>query len=204
MWYNLKMMKKISSNQRRGRPTTRNRSHVLESAMQAYWQADGADISVNAICFLSGVSKPSLYRDFGSEDGLTAAVLKRYAETVLRSLEERVSSSESFKEKIEWFIQFGSESPEIGCLLVKMRANRFRFGSLTQAKIAKIEAHFLECYTRFFKQSASSGEWRGSIAPELAADYLTEQLKLAISQRSAGKSKESVRDLLSLSISVLY
>jgi len=92
-------MKKLSSDQRRGRPTTRNRSHVLESAMHAYWQADGADISVNAICLLAGVSKPSLYRDFGSEDGLTAAVLKRYAETVLRSLEERVSSSRALKRR---------------------------------------------------------------------------------------------------------
>ena len=196
-------MKKLSSDQRRGRPTTRNRSHVLESAMHAYWQADGADISVNAICLLAGVSKPSLYRDFGSEDGLTATVLKRYAETVLRSLEERVSSSESFKEKIEWFIQFASESPEIGCLLVKMCANRSRFGPQTQTEIAEIEAHLLECYTLFFKQSESSGEWSGGVAAELAADYLNEQLKLAIIQRTAGKSKESVRELLSLGISVL-
>ena len=196
-------MKKLSSNQRRGRPTTRNRSHVLESAMHAYWHADRAAISVNAICLLAGVSKPSLYRDFGSEDGLTAAVLARYAETVLRSMEERASSPESFKQKIEWFIQFASESPDNGCLLVKMRANRSRFGPQTQTEIANIEAHFLKCYTRFFEQSASSGEWRGGIAPELAADYLNEQLKLAISQRSEGKCKESVKDLLSLGISVL-
>ena len=30
------------------------------------------DTSVNSICALEWVSKPSLYRDFGSEDGLTA------------------------------------------------------------------------------------------------------------------------------------
>jgi AcrR family transcriptional regulator len=32
---------------------------------------------------MAGISKPSLYREFGSEDGLTRAVLDRYAERVL-------------------------------------------------------------------------------------------------------------------------
>ena len=32
------------------------------------------------------VSKPSLYREFGSEDGLTCAVLDRYAEQVLSDM----------------------------------------------------------------------------------------------------------------------
>jgi len=84
-----------------------------------------------------------------------------------------------------------------------MCANRSRFGPQTQTEIAEIEAHLLECYTLFFKQSESSGEWSGGVAAELAADYLNEQLKLAIIQRTAGKSKESVRELLSLGISVL-
>jgi AcrR family transcriptional regulator len=51
--------------------------------MTAYWQSDPADVSVNAICQMAGISKPSLYREFGSEDGLTRAVLDSYAERVL-------------------------------------------------------------------------------------------------------------------------
>jgi AcrR family transcriptional regulator len=56
---------------------------VLDIAMTAYWQTDPADVSVNAICQMAGISKPSLYRAFGSEDGLSRAVLDRYAEQVL-------------------------------------------------------------------------------------------------------------------------
>jgi AcrR family transcriptional regulator len=48
--------------------------------------SDPADVSVNAICQMAGISKPSLYREFGSEDGLTRAVLDRYAEQVLSEM----------------------------------------------------------------------------------------------------------------------
>ncbi|MDA0237750.1 MAG: hypothetical protein O3B03_04475 [Proteobacteria bacterium] len=130
-------------------------------------------------------------------------MLDRYAETVTRGLETLLTSKMNFASKIESLIQFGSEAPEAGCLFVKMRANRSRFGEQTQTGIAVTEAHFLECYTLFFKESAANGEWRGGIAAELAAAYLHEQLGLAISQRAAGKSKESVRELLDLAMSIL-
>ncbi|MDE2078300.1 MAG: TetR/AcrR family transcriptional regulator [Burkholderiales bacterium] len=190
---------------RRGRPITRNREQVLEAAMNAYWRDDRAAVSVNAICVLADVSKPSLYRDFGSEDGLTEAVLERYAQTVLRPLETLLSSPASFATKLEAMIDFASQDPrmEVGCLFVKMRTTRSRFGVQTQAKLASIEAHFLECYIRLFREGAASGEWSGGIAAELAAGYLYEQLGLAVSQRAAGKSSESVRQLLGLALSVL-
>jgi AcrR family transcriptional regulator len=60
---------------------------VLETALNAYWRNDRAAVSVNAVCVLACISKPSLYREFGSEDGLTAAVLERYRQTVLVRLE---------------------------------------------------------------------------------------------------------------------
>jgi AcrR family transcriptional regulator len=70
----------------RGRPRTMNAEKVLDVAMTAYWQSDPADVSVNAICQMAGISKPSLYREFGSEDGLSRAVLDRYAEQVLSEM----------------------------------------------------------------------------------------------------------------------
>lgn len=173
--------------------------------MNAYWQDDRAAVSVNAICALANVSKPSLYRDFGSEDALTEAVLERYAQTVLGSVEALLASPNHFTAKLEAMIDFASQDPrmEVGCLFVKMRTMRSRFGVRTQTKIASIEAHFLECYSQFFREGAASGEWGGSISAELAAGYLYEQLGLAVSQRAAGKSPESVRELLGLAMSVL-
>ena len=74
------------------------------------------DTSVNSICALEWVSKPSLYRDFGSEDGLTAAVLQRYAEVVLARMDDLLASPVSFAAKCEAMIQFASADPSDGNL----------------------------------------------------------------------------------------
>lgn len=198
-------MNKTDSGARPGRPITRNRAHVLETAMRAYWQDDRAAVSVNAVCALAGVSKPSLYRDFGSEDGLTAAVLERYGQTVLIPVEALLSSPLTFSAKLDALISFASDDPqmEAGCLFVKMRATRSRFGPQTRALLAAMEAHFLAHYARFFTDAAGRGEWRGGIATDLAASYLQEQMGLAVSQRASGRSPEGVRAMLELAISVL-
>lgn len=197
-------MESLQPKAQRGRPSTRNRGAVLEKALHAYWQDDRAATSVNAICALAGVSKPSLYRDFGSEDGLTAAVLQRYSETVLAPLGGLLSSPARFKDKIQALIQFASDDPQMahGCLFVKMRGTRSRFGEQTQALIAATEANFLAQYTALFQTAANSGEWKAEISAEMAAGYLNEQLGLAVSQRAAGQSKDRVQAWLRLALSV--
>lgn len=198
-------MNKIEAGARPGRPITRNRAHMLETAMNAYWQDDRAAVSVNAVCALAGVSKPSLYRDFGNEDGLTAAVLERYGQMVLVSVEALLSSRQTYGTKLDALIGFASDDPrmEAGCLFVKMRATRTRFGPQTQALLVEMEACFQAHYVRFFTDAAGRGEWRGGIATELAASYLQEQIALAVSRRAAGKNPEAVRAMLELAISVL-
>lgn len=173
--------------------------------MNAYWQDERAAVSVNAVCALAGVSKPSLYRDFGSEDGLTAAVLDHYAQTVLGSVEALISGPGSYSAKLDAMIGFASDAPEMeaGCLFAKMRATRSRFGPQTQAKIATIGADFLERYTRFFRHAAVSGEFKSGVSAELAAAYLQDQFGLAFAQRAAGKDPQTIRALLGLALSVL-
>jgi TetR/AcrR family transcriptional regulator, copper-responsive repressor len=190
---------------RRGRPITRNREHVLETATNAYWHDNLAATSVNAICALANVSKPSLYRDFGSEDGLTVAVLERYSSQVLVQIGDLLMSDASFATKLDELIKIASEDPqmETGCLFIKMRATRSRFGVQTQAKLANIEKQALSVYMSFFKCSHERGEWNANISFELAANYLLEQFGLAVTQRAAGRSKESVKELLTLSLSAL-
>lgn len=190
---------------RRGRPVTRNRAALLETAMQAYWQDDRAAVSINALCQLAGVSKPSLYRDFGSEDGLTAAVLAHYAQSVLGPLEDLLSSPAALADKLDTLIRIASDDPGMaaGCLYAKMRATRSRFGPQTQRGLADLETHMLAVYTRLFRDSAARGNWRGHLDPALAAGYLHEQVGLAFSQRAAGVPSATVRAWLVLATSAL-
>lgn len=198
-------MTKTNSGARPGRPITRNREHVLDAAMKAYWQDRRAAVSVNSVCALAGVSKPSLYRDFGSEDGLTAAVLERYGQTVLVSIDALLASPPTYGTKLDALISFASDDPlmEAGCLFVKMRDTRSRFGPRTRALLAAMEAHVQTRYARFFADAAGRGEWRGDIATDLVASYLQEQMAMAVGQRAAGKSPKTVRAMLELAITVL-
>jgi AcrR family transcriptional regulator len=204
-WQNQSEMNKVQPVVRTGRPITRNRTQVLETALNAYWRNDRAAVSVNAVCVLAGISKPSLYREFGSEDGLTAAVLERYRQTVLVPLEALLLGRQTYKSKLDALINFASDDKqmEAGCLFVKMRAARSRFGPQTRALLVATEAHLQANYVRLFNDAASRGEWRGGIETGLAAYYLQEQLGLAVSQRAAGKPQDAVRSFFTLAVSVL-
>ena len=204
-WQNQSEMNKVQPVVRTGRPITRNRTQVLETALNAYWRNDRAAVSVNAVCVLAGISKPSLYREFGSEDGLTAAVLERYRQTVLVPLEALLLGPQTYKSKLDALINFASDDKqmEAGCLFVKMRAARSRFGPQTRALLVATDAHLQANYVRLFNDAASRGEWRGGIETGSAANYLQEQLGLAVSQRAAGKPQDAVRSFFSLAVSVL-
>ena len=67
-----------SSPKPRGRPKTLNRAQVLECAMMQYWRKGPAEVSINDICKLTNHSKPGIYIEFGSDDGLKMAALKSY------------------------------------------------------------------------------------------------------------------------------
>ena len=62
----------------RGRPKTIEYDTTLAIAVNAYWSKGIDGMSVNEVCRLAKVSKPSLYREFGNEDGLLNAVFKYY------------------------------------------------------------------------------------------------------------------------------
>ena len=188
----------------RGRPRTMSPEAILQVATEAYWR-EGPEVSVNAICQRAGVAKPSLYREFGSEDGLTLAALDHYAGMVRSQVEGLLSSELSFAAKLEALIAFMSEDPRYdhGCLFVKMRAARRDLGPKTRAKVAEIEASMVETYTRFFRSSRKKGEWLGCMTPRFAAEYLHAQIGLAASQRALGVKPATVKLCLQYALSVL-
>jgi len=177
---------------------------LLRVATEAYWQ-EGPSVSVNAICQRAGVSKPSLYREFGSEDGLASAALQSYGAEVNGQLASLLGGELCFAEKIEGLLQFASEAPrsEHGCLFFKMRAARHDLGPKTQAALIEIEAAMQAILREFFRTNLANGQWSGGIAPELAAEYLFVQMALAASLRALGTDAAMVKQLMGLALSVL-
>lgn len=187
-----------------GRPRTTDPDHVLEVAMHACWAEDPADVSVNAICRMAGVSKPSLYRHFTSEDGLMRATLDRYAEQVLTDLFILLQAGRGLRETLDALVAFACDDPrmEKGCLYYKMRSGKHRLGPETRARVDELDALSHGAYAAFLRSCRLPGVTRSEQAIDARARYLSEQIGLGITLRSSGEDPERVREMLTLALSV--
>lgn len=190
---------------RRGRPRKMADDELRDVAMRAYWCADPADVSINAICDSAGVSKPSLYRAFGSEDGLTLAVLDGYAELVLSDIFAILQSGQDLRATLDALTDFActDQRMETGCLFCKMRVGKHRLGPKTRARVDEISVAGQMAYAAFLQARRDAGDWGGSLSADMGAKYLGEQIALAITQRGSGEDPARVRELLKLALSVL-
>ena len=188
----------------RGRPSTTDPDRVVQVAMEAYWRRDPADVSVNEICRLAGVSKPSLYRAFGSEDGLTRAVLERYADEVLSDVLGILRPERGLRPTVEALIDFASDDSRMqtGCLFYKMRSGKHRLGPETRTLVEKLDAGARAAYASFLQACREAGEWPAGPTVEAGARYLSEQMVLALTQRASGEGSGQVRESLTLALSV--
>ncbi len=172
--------------------------------MDAYWSDDPADVSVNTICRLAGVSKPSVYREFGSEDGLTRATLDRYAQQVLTDVFAILQAGRGLQWTLDALADFACDDQrmERGCLYYKMRNGKHRLGPQTRALVDELDAAAQAAYAGFLRACREVGEWTAGPTVEAGARYLSEQVGLAITQRASGEDPGQVRDSLSLALSV--
>jgi AcrR family transcriptional regulator len=76
---------------RRGRPAAASRADVLASARRRY--LDGERVDVRAIAAELGLGRATIYRWFGSRDGLLGEVIAREAETYYAAVRARVKGS---------------------------------------------------------------------------------------------------------------
>jgi AcrR family transcriptional regulator len=173
--------------------------------MTEYWHGDPADVSLNAICARAGVSKPSLYREFGSEDGLARATLDRYAEQVLADTLALLEAGKGFRETLDALVDFACDDPrmETGCLFYKMRNGKHRLGSLTRARVEELHAAAQSAYERFLERCRDAGGWPASRSVQVEARYLLEQIGLAVTLRASGENARDLRAMLTLALSVL-
>lgn len=189
---------------RRGRPKTLDVDKTLDVAMHAYWRDDPVDVSINAICGMAGASKPAIYREFGSEDGLMRAVLDRYAEQVLSDIFHILSRKMSLQDTLEALIHFGAQDAKMatGCVFYKMRAGKHRLGPQTLQRINEIDAGAVQAFEAYLENCRETGQWQSDQPAATMARYLVEQIGLALTQRAAGENTAQVEQTMRLALSV--
>lgn len=191
----------------RGRPKTLERDHVLKTAVMCYWADGPSDVPINVICEKAGASKPGLYREFGSDDGLKEAALDAYSEIVSQRRYDILSSDKLFDEVLEALISHTVQDRKKagvpnGCLLFAMRARREEFGPLTQAKIDQLREDSLKQYRRWIKRSKSNKQFRRDISTDVAALYFDTQMGSAMRLQKEGVSNKKIETILRTAFSV--
>ena len=158
-------------------------------------------MSLNAICQKAGVSKPSVYREFGNDDGLMHAALSQYTEKVLGKTFTIVQGDADFASKINQLVQLVAEDGlhDDGCLFVKMRAVKAQLGPKTQQLIETMDLMGMEAFSTVLTEARAAGTWSGDIPVDLGARYLQAQIGLALDQRARG---EDPKETLALALSV--
>ncbi len=193
---------------KRGRPQTLDRDAVLKTALICYWAEGPTRVAISHICQAANVSKPSLYREFGSDDGLKDAVLDLYREMVLVPFHEILTSDEGFDQQIEALIAFTIQDRQplgipSGCLQVAMRAHKDDLGVIAGNKVDLLRCETLENYERWIERAKSRGEFRANISSEVAAHYCDVQNAGAMRLQREGVPNEIIGQTLRLAFSTL-
>jgi AcrR family transcriptional regulator len=198
----------------RGRPKTLDPEQTVAVAMQAYWSEDVDSISLNEVCRRAEVSKPSLYREFGNEDGLMKAVLVAYQKQVLAPVYQMIAADAPFRETLDSLVSivtrssdapFVSEDQEMpnGCLFVKMRESYRHLGEETRAEIDHAKEEALTVYEDWVDRAKIKGEFTGEMSSQFAAIYIDAQLSNALSLLARGEPNDGVKKILTVAFSML-
>ncbi len=160
----------------RGRPKTLDRDQVLQAALMEYWTKGPTDVSISDICGLTGTSKPGVYREFGSDDGLKASVLETYQRLAIRPLIDILERDQSTMDTINALIGFMTQDrtdfniPQ-GCLFVMMRAQSQQLGPSTCDRLHEVRRQILDAYEAWIERSKSRGDF-AAIPTDFAALFM--------------------------------
>jgi AcrR family transcriptional regulator len=189
----------------RGRTRTFDNDKTLDFAIQSYWSEGPTQVSVNEICTLAGVSKPSLYREFKNEDGLMAASLERYAEEVLSQVLGLLDHAQDFHKVLDSLISYTLRAPTekspAGCLFAKMRLDHSLLGPQTNQVIESLRDRAAGAFANWL---AKAQDQQGITLPasvDVCAAYLDDQLTHLANRVSDGENIDALRHQVMIAFS---
>ena len=192
----------------RGRPKTLDRDQVLQAALMEYWSKGPTDVSISDICGLTGTSKPGVYREFGSDDGLKASVLETYHRLAILPLIDILEKDQSTIDAIDALISFMTQDrtnlgvPQ-GCLFVMMRAEAQQLGPSTCAKLHEVRRQLLDAYEAWITCSKSRGDF-ADIPTDVAALFMDAQHGGAMRMQREGVYNGTVVSVLGTALRMLF
>ncbi len=178
---------------------------AIRLAMNDYWRQGMSSLSLSEVCRRAGISKPALYREFGGEDGLMAAVLDHYREQFVEPLLVPFAEDRPVGALIEGAITrlTSDRGTPAGCLFTKMRLASSRLGPLASERVRVLERTQRDTYEAWYRRGLANGDANPDLSPKLAARYLDTQFATILVQMDNGVAPELVRDQARLALQAL-
>lgn len=195
----------MEQKKKRGRPRSVERETTIKLAMENYWREGVHTLSINEICRRTNLSKPSLYREFGGEDGLLDAALESYVKIVIAPMMSGTGEAQPFAERLNGMIE-GLTAPREappGCLLVKMRDTLATLGPLTTARVTAVVDNLQGAYQALVAQAQEQGEARDDISAQLGGRYLDTQITVVLRDLATQKDVEAIKEEARLAFNAL-
>lgn len=191
----------------RGRPKTFDRKAVVALAMRAYWEDGQSQVSLNALCRRAKLSKPTLYKEFGSEDGLKQAVLIDYHKMTLAPLFEMLAQDQPFDAALEALADYILRDHEAhgmpnGCLFVDMCQCRDQLGDLAGGQVDAFKALSLTAFEDWIDAAKAKGQFPAQVGSRMAAIYIDAQIATVMNLQRQGARAQDLGAVFRLALSV--
>ena len=181
---------------KKGRPKTFNKDQANKIAMENYWKEGMGNISLNEICRRIGESKPSIYREYGGEDGLQLAALELYFNERVEPVGQHMFGSDNFIENLESVFNFlinyhFEDTTGSSCMFTQEVLFPSKNLTLECKKfIAKKNKELLITLRESIIKAIDVGVLNKDIKPSIYTEYIINQIRLiaTLSDKKVAKS----------------
>ena len=151
---------------RRGRPAAASREDVLAAAMRRYLR--GERIDVQAIAATLGLGRTTIYRWFGSREGLIGEVLNAAADPLLDAAraQARGRGGRMLLETFDRFNRSLADAPALRSFLEQERDTALR---IITSSGGAVQPHIVARVAELIEQEASAGNYRPPVEPDTLA-----------------------------------
>jgi len=200
-------MREANKKASRGRPKTFDRDAAIATAMQAYWEEGQSVVSLNEVCRRAKMSKPTLYKEFGSEDGLKQTVLSEYHKMTLAPLFTLLEQNQPFDEALDALTDYilrdhQEHGMPNGCLFVDMCQCREQLDELTGGQVDAFKELSINTYAAWIDKAKANGQFTSAVSSRTAATYIDAQIACAMNLQRQGATADEVSAVFRLALSV--
>jgi AcrR family transcriptional regulator len=155
---------KMTATARRGRPAAAGRGDVLDAAMDRF--LGGQRIDVQAIAAELGLGRATIYRWFGSREGLIGHVLVRAADPLLREAraKARGRGGPALLETFDRFNRRLATAPALRSLLEQERDAALR---IITSSGGIVQPHLVARIAGLIDEEAAAGRYDPPVEPEV-------------------------------------